>query len=349
MRDNMKILIIDDNPTNIVLLKRLVQTMDTEHQPVCFTDSVQALAWCDDGLPDLLLIDYMMPNLDGLEFIRYFRRLPACKTVPIIMITADHNRDVRYKALEMGANDFLNKPIDKVEFLARTQNMLNLRNNQVQLANRAQWLASEVHKATESLHQQEQEALVLLSKAAEYRDPETGAHIIRMSHYSQLIARQLGLDAAEQQLILEASPMHDIGKVGTPDNILLKPGKLDNDEFAIMEQHAQHGYDILSQGSSHLLKVAAEIAITHHEKFNGRGYPNGLSGEEIPHRGRIVAVADVFDALTSERPYKQAWPVEKSVNLLREESGEHFDPECVEAFLAVLDDVLEIMKTYRES
>jgi len=345
----MKILIVDDNPTNIMLLKRLIENLGDGHNPVCFTDSVQAIAWCRDGKPDLLLVDYMMPELDGVEFIRQFRLLPDCKDIPAIMITADINKDIRYQALEIGANDFLNKPIDKVEFLARIRSMLSLRKNQIQLGNRAQWLAGEVRKATAALHQQEQEALVILSKAAEYRDPETGEHIIRMSHYSKLIARQLGLDKAEQELILEASPMHDVGKVGTPDKILLKPGKLDFDEFEIMKQHATYGYEILRQGSSHLLQVAAEIAISHHEKFNGKGYPNGLKGEDIPLRGRIVAVADVFDALTSERPYKKAWPVEKALNLIREESGEHFDPECVEAFLAVLDDVLDIMRTHQET
>ncbi|MBL4760330.1 MAG: response regulator [Mariprofundaceae bacterium] len=344
----MKILIVDDNQTNILLLRRLIERMDGEHEAVCFTDSLQALDWCADKVPDLLLIDYMMPELDGIEFIQQFRMLPACKDIPVVMITADNNRDVRYKALEAGANDFLNKPIDKTEFLARTRSMLSLRKNQIQLANRAQWLAGEVHKATESLRQQEREALVILSKAAEYRDPETGAHIMRMSHYSKLIARQLGLSEAEQELILEASPMHDVGKVGTPDHILLKPGKLDFDEFVIMKQHADYGYEILNQGSSHLLKVAAEIAISHHEKYNGKGYPHGLKGEEIPLRGRIVAVADVFDALTSERPYKKAWPVEKAIALLTEESGEHFDPQCVEAFLSSLDQILEIMELYQE-
>jgi len=343
----MKILIVDDNPTNVLVLRRLIEKMEGEHQPVCFTDSLQALEWCKDGKADLLLVDYMMPELDGMEFIQQFRLLPECKNIPIVMITADSNRDIRYQALEVGANDFLNKPIDKTEFLARVKNMLNLRKSQIQLSNRAQWLASEVRKATAALRQQEGEALVILSKAAEYRDPETGAHISRMSHYSKLIAATLGLSEAEQDLILEASPMHDVGKVGTPDDILLKPGPLDQAEFSIMKQHANHGHEILNQGSSHLLQVAAEIAITHHEKFNGKGYPNGLKGTDIPLYGRIVAVADVFDALTSERPYKKAWPVEKAIALLKEESGEHFDPKCVEAFLSSMDQAMEIMATYQ--
>jgi len=344
----MKILIVDDNPTNVLVLRRLIEKMEDDHQPICYTDSLQALEWCKNGKADLLLIDYMMPDLDGMEFIQQFRQFAGCKDIPILMITADNNRDIRYKALQTGANDFLNKPIDKTEFLARVKNMLNLRKSQIQLSNRAQWLAVEVHKATAALQQQEREALVILSKAAEYRDPETGAHILRMSHYSKLIAAQLGLDEAEQDLILEASPMHDLGKVGTPDDILLKPGRLDQDEFSIMKQHATHGYEILKQGSSHLLQVAADIANTHHEKYNGTGYPNGLKGDEIPLYGRIVAVADVFDALTSKRPYKKAWPADKAIALLKEESGKHFDPQCVEAFLSSPDQILEIMERYQE-
>jgi len=267
----------------------------------------------------------------------------------VVMITAEEKKEVRYQALEAGANDFLNKPIDKTEFVARTNNMIRLRKNQFQLANRAEWLAKGIKKATEELRQQEREALLLLSKAAEYRDPETGAHLNRMSLYSKIIARNLGFGEEEQEIMLEASPMHDVGKVGTPDHILLKPGKLDPDEFEIMKQHASYGYDILKQGSSRLMQVAAEIAVTHHEKFNGRGYPLGLKGEDIPLRGRIVAVADVFDALTSERPYKKAWPLQEALDLLRRESGEHFDPQCVDAFLTSLDEVQEIMVQYHES
>ena len=344
----MKIVIVDDNPTNVVLLKRLIENLEGGHQPICFTRSCEGLSWCEQGKPDLLLVDYMMPELDGLTFIQRFRLLPDCRDIPIVMITADNNREVRYKALEAGANDFLNKPIDKSEFLARVKNMLSLRKSKIQLSNRAEWLATEVRKATAALRKQEREVLIILSKAAEYRDPETGAHISRMSHYSKLIAAQLGLDETEQDIILEASPMHDVGKVGTPDHILLKPGKLDQEEFAIMKQHATQGYEILSQGSSRLLQVAADIAISHHEKFNGKGYPNGLKGEDIPLYGRIVAVADVFDALTSARPYKKAWPVDQAIALLKEESGEHFDPKCVEAFLAVLDEALKIMASYQE-
>ncbi len=204
------------------------------------------------------------------------------------------------------------------------------------------YLASEVRKATAKLVEQERETIFCLAKAAEYRDPETGAHILRMAHYSKHIARVLGLPEAQQDLLLQAAPMHDIGKVGTPDMILLKPGKLTPEEFAVMKQHATIGHAVLSANSSPLLQVAAEIAYTHHEKYDGNGYPRGLKGDDIPLFGRIVAVADVFDALTSERPYKKAWSVEDASSLIKEGAGSHFDPACVSAFFTDFASVLRI-------
>jgi putative two-component system response regulator len=255
---------------------------------------------------------------------------------------------VRYRALRLGAIDFLNKPLDGPEFLARVKNMLDLRASQKLVAARAEWLASEVEKATREILARERETLFCLGRAAEYRDPETGAHILRMAHYSRLIAERLGLSTDEQQLILSAAPMHDIGKLGTPDNILLKPGRLTPEEFEIMKQHAVIGYRILKDSSSRVLQAGAEIAHTHHEKFDGSGYPNGLRGEAIPLHGRIVAVADVFDALTSERPYKKAWEVERALEFLREGSGTHFDPRCVDAFVRDFDEVLAIRARYQD-
>lgn len=236
--------------------------------------------------------------------------------------------------------DFLNKPLDNTEFLARAKNMLALRQSHKKLLDHASWLADEVRKATAQIVAQEREMIFTLAKAAEYRDPETGAHILRMAHYSKHIARKLGLSVEQQELLLEAAPMHDIGKVGIADMILLKPGKLTEQEFSIMKKHAVIGAQILATSSSPLLKVAAEIAHAHHEKFDGSGYPRGLEGEAIPLFGRIVAVADVFDALTSERPYKKAWSIEKATELIREGAGKHFDPVCVQAFFSDFDDVL---------
>lgn len=256
--------------------------------------------------------------------------------------------EIRHRALENGASDFLIKPIDKVEFLARTRNMLQLRRATVGLQHRASWLADEVAKATLELRSREQETIMLLARASEYRDPETGAHILRMAHYSRLIADQLGLPWQEQDDIFNAAPMHDVGKVGTPDHILLKPGRLTDDEMAIMRQHAQIGYDILKSSQARMLQLAATIALTHHERYDGGGYPNGLRGDGIALAGRIVAVADVFDALTSRRPYKRAWSMDAARQYLLDHSGSHFDPHCVAALLARWDEVQAVRARYQD-
>ncbi len=262
------------------------------------------------------------------------------------MVTANDELDVRYRALESGASDFLTKPIDRAEFKARMRNMLALRANQKRLEDRASWLAEEVLKATEEILRREREIVVRLSRAAEFRDPETGGHIQRMAHYTWLIAVRLGLPLEQQELILEAAPMHDVGKVGIPDHILLKPGRLDPAEFEIMKQHAAKGHQILDGSSSPLLQMAATIALSHHEKYDGTGYPQGLAGEAIPLVGRIVAVADVFDALTSARPYKPAWGIDQAVSFMRGQRGLHFDPQCVDVFLDRFDEVLAIRERF---
>lgn len=339
----MKVAIIDDAQMNVTLLQHLVRKLP-DCESVCFTDPVAALAWCLDNEPDLVIVDYMMPMMNGTELVQRFRdRHPD---VPVLMITANHETTLRHEALKMGVTDFLNKPMDNIEFLARAKNMLALRASHKKLANHAAWLADEVRKATETIVAQERETIFCLSRAAEYRDPETGGHILRMAHYSRHIARCMGLSVAQQDLLLAAAPMHDIGKVGTPDMILLKPGKLTEAEFVIMKQHAGIGFEILSSNSSPLMQVAAEIAHTHHEKFDGSGYPRALVGEAIPLFGRIVAVADVFDALTSERPYKKAWTIEQATQLLMDGKGKHFDPACVDAFMSQWDEVLNIKQRF---
>ncbi|MFA6121521.1 MAG: HD domain-containing phosphohydrolase [Sideroxydans sp.] len=341
----MKVVIIDDVLINVTLLQHLVKKLP-DCEPVGFTDPLTALAWCLDNDPDLVVVDYMMPQLNGVELTQKFReRYPD---TPVLMVTANHEIELRYDALQHGVTDFLTKPLDNAEFLARAKNMLTLRKSHRLLEDRALQLADEVRKATAKIVAQERETIICLAKAAEYRDPETGAHIQRMAHYSRHIARVLGLSIEQQELILDAAPMHDIGKVGTPDLILLKPGKLTPEEFSIMKQHAVIGYEVLSTSSSPMLKVAAEIAHTHHEKFDGSGYPQGLKGAEIPLFGRIVAVADVFDALTSERPYKQAWSIEQASEMLREGMGKHFDPSCVAAFFTDFDDILAIKNKFMD-
>ncbi|MDD2811775.1 HD domain-containing phosphohydrolase [Rhodoferax sp.] len=334
----MKIVIIDDVQMNVTLLKHLVLKLP-DSQAICFTNPVLALQWCLDNDPDLVVVDFMMPELSGTELTQRFRaRYPD---TPVLMVTANHEMELRHQALEIGVTDFLNKPINNTEFLARAKNMLALNKSH-------KHLAAEVRQATAKLVEQERETIFCLAKAAEYRDPETGAHILRMAHYSKHIASVLGLPQDQQDLLLQAAPMHDIGKVGTPDMILLKPGKLTPEEFAVMKLHAVIGYEVLNANSSHLLKVAAEIAHTHHEKFDGSGYPRGLKGQDIPLFGRIVAVADVFDALTSERPYKKAWSVEDAANLIKKEAGSHFDPACVNAFFTDFDHVLAIKQQFMD-
>jgi len=342
-----QVLIVDDNATNLMLLKHLVGRLGNM-QVTTFGDPVAALSWVADTVPDLVLLDYMMPAMDGLEFIQRFRELPGYQDIPLVMVTADTESDVRQRALEMGAHDFLTKPVDKNELTARVTNLLHLRLSMVQLANREKWLQQEVAKRTAEIAAREKEVIFRLSRAAEYRDPETGAHLLRMAHYTRLIARNLGLPENEQELLLEAAPMHDIGKVGTRDEILLKPGKLTPEEFDIMKQHAAIGYEILRDSLSPLLRAAAVLAWTHHEKFDGSGYPRGLVGQEIPLHGRIVAVADVFDALTSARLYKPAWTIERAIDYLQENRGAHFDPACVDAFMQDWPAVLAIRDQYQD-
>lgn len=284
----------------------------------------------------------MMPEMDGMQFIRKFRFLPGQERIPVLMITANDQKDVRYEALENGASDFLNKPIDRIEFSARVRNMLQLRSAQKQLADRAMHLTALVEEQTQEIRGREQELIYRLSRAAEFRDPETGAHIKRMAHYSELIAERLGMDRRFRKLVLEAAPLHDVGKIGIPDSILLKPGRLTEEEFEIMKGHSSLGYELLKDSASDVLMAGAEIALHHHEKFDGSGYPRGLVGEKIAILGRIVAVADVFDALTSVRPYKKAWTLREARLYLEEGRDRHFDPHCVEALLSGWEDVLEI-------
>ncbi|MFO1385182.1 MAG: response regulator [Chitinivorax sp.] len=343
----MDVVIVDDNEINVTLLRHLVKAIE-DTKAITFTDSAAGLQYCLDNDPDLVVIDYMMPPPDGMAFIQAFRAHPGRKNTPLLMITANQDTEVRHRALTLGASDFLTKPVDKNEFRARATNMLLLRKSQKQLADRAAWLAEEVAKATNEVLVRERETIIRLSKAAEYRDPETGAHILQMANYSQIIARNLGHSEADQTLLLDAAPMHDIGKVGTPDHILLKPGRLDPEEMEIMRQHASIGYDILKGSPSPLLQKAAVIALTHHEKFDGTGYPNNLKGQDIPIDGRIVAVADVFDALTSERPYKKAWPVDEAVKFMHDNSGSHFDPDCIEAFFRNWDEIMAIKNRFTD-
>ncbi|MDT9000789.1 response regulator [Paucibacter sp. APW11] len=343
----MKIIIIDDNQINLTLLKVICRQLPGT-ESLEFLDPRAALAWCQSHEPDLVVVDYQMPEMDGVAFIKALRATPGRQETPLLMITANHERELRYEALNAGASDFLTKPVDRMEFLARARNMLALRQGQKALAGRAEWLAQEVEKATQTILERERDTIFRLSRAAEYRDPETGAHVMRMAHYSRLIAANLGAPADFQDLLFQAAPMHDIGKVGTPDHILLKPGRLTPEEMTVMRQHASIGYEILRDSPSPFLQLAATVAHSHHEKFDGSGYPQGLRGLQIPLAGRIVAVADVFDALTSARPYKQAWTMEAARDFLLQHSGGHFDAGCVKAFLQDWAAVLDVRERFED-
>ncbi|MFZ6848080.1 HD domain-containing phosphohydrolase [Undibacterium sp. RuRC25W] len=343
----LDIVAIDDSSVNLFLTSHLIrQFKDCILRE--FNNPQKALTYCVEHIPDLVIVDFMMPEMDGIEFIRRFRALPGREDIPVLMVTANDQTEIRYRALEAGANDFLNKPIDKIEFSARTRNMLSLRRSQRKLLDIAEWLTDEVRLATAEILARERETIIRLSKAADSRDPETGAHILRMSHFCKLIAAHLGLSEENQQILLDAAPMHDVGKVGIPDHILLKPGRLDVAEFDIMKRHSFLGYEILNGSQSVILQTAAQIALSHHEKFDGSGYPHGLAGDAIPLFARICAVADVFDALTSERPYKKAWTDSQAIAYLQEGRGQHFDPACVDAFLENWDEVMQIRHRFKD-
>lgn len=343
----MNVLMIDDNELNLTIYRNALRSVEGV-ECVAFTSSSEALAWSARHEPDVVLVDYDMPSPNGLEFIEAFRRLGNNGQVPVIMITALTERDIRYRALDLGAADFLGKPVDIPEFRARMRNMLALSDGRKKLANRARWLAAEVQRATEDIVAREKETINRLMRAAEFRDNETGMHIVRMGHFSAELGRAIGLPESECETLLMATPMHDIGKVATPDSILLKPGKLTADEWQIMKHHTIAGYEILKDSQSDLLQTAAQIALSHHEKFDGSGYPCGLRGEDIPLCARLCAVSDVFDALTSERPYKSAWPLEEAIAEIDHLSGVHFDPALVRAFHEALPRILEIKKRYRD-
>lgn len=342
---SMKIVSIDDNENNLFLIESIC--MEMELQVRSFSEPLEALMYVLQNQVDMILIDYMMPNLNGLEFIEEYRK--KIKNVPIIMITAaGDDENIHKRAFELGANDFLSKPVNSVIFKARTINLLTNYQNQILLEDKAKLLEKEVEKATENLLKREHETLTILGKTAEYKDPETASHVARVAYYSKLLAKGYGLSEKEQDILFYSAPFHDLGKIGIEDKILLKPSKLTQEEFETMKKHPKIGYEILKNSQSEYLQAGAIIALTHHEKINGSGYPNGLKGDDIHIFGRIVAIADVFDALTSFRPYKQAWSFEDAVNYLQEKSGKEFDTKLVEIFINNIDEVTVIYNSFKD-
>jgi two-component system response regulator RpfG len=336
------ILIIDDQLTSRQILQQLVSSIEENTSVEAFANPLQALQWTSGNAVDLILVDYKMPEMNGVEFIQRFRTHPSTSHVPVIMVTSIEDRAVRYEALEAGATDFLMKPVDHHECRARCHNLLTQYQQYKIISDRSRWLERRVSEATSEIRLRERETLLRLARAGEYRDEETGNHVIRMAKYSRVIAEQLGFSKDDADVIEMAAPMHDIGKIGIRDDILLKPGKLTHEEFEIMKRHTIIGYDILKDSPSKFLQMGGIIALSHHEKFDGTGYPYGKKGNEIPIEARIVAVADVYDALVSERPYKNAWSMDAALDYMESHSGKHFDPDAFYAFKEQIDTVSKI-------
>lgn len=353
MEEKKKILVVDDEKRNLRLMEAMLIPLG--HEVSLASDGEAALGMVKNISPDLILLDIMMPKMDGFEVAKRLKADDETRTIPIVMVTSLRETEDRVKALEAGADDFLSKPVDKTELRARVNSLLKVKAYNDHMRNYQKELEAEVAKRTEELrHAFEKikvaslDTIYRLSRAAEYKDEDTGAHILRMSNYSAIVARTMGLTEQTVESILYAAPMHDIGKIGIPDKILLKPAKLDPDEWVIMRQHTIFGGKILEGSDTGFIRLGEMAALTHHEKWDGKGYPKGLKGKEIPLVGRIVAIADVFDALTSKRPYKEPFSLEKSYEIIKEDRGTHFDPDVVDAFFEVEDIILEIKEKYKD-
>lgn len=334
-------LLVDDSRSVLNFLKRHIEA-EGRVEATAYLDPVEALACARERVFDLVLVDYEMPHMDGISFIRAFRALPGCADIPIAMITSRQTDDVKMEALQVGATDFLPKQPQSVEMTVRLRNLVRLGAAVRKQNDRAADLASAVAAATQKLGEREEEIILRLALAVEYRDNDTGEHTLRVARYSRIIAEQLGLPPRLCRDIYLAAPLHDVGKVAIPDHILLKPGRLTDEEMAVIRTHATIGEKILADSSCELIQLGAQIAAGHHERWDGAGYPNGLQANEIPVAARVVAVADVFDALTTRRPYKEPMPLDVARNYLVENQGRQFDPACVEAFLSRWDEVVEI-------
>ncbi|MDO8282576.1 MAG: two-component system response regulator [Thermodesulfovibrionia bacterium] len=351
MKDKPAILVVDDQPQNIELLEAYLFTQG--YEIITAANGDDALEILSKNQIDLILLDVMMPGMDGFEVTRRIRQDNTHQLLPIILVTALRESEDRVKGIDSGCDDFLSKPVDKMELLARVRSLLKVKDYNDLVSNYRKELEAEVTSRTEELKRAFEmikeaslDTIYRLSMASEYKDEDTGAHIKRMSRYSAAVARRMGLDEITVETILYAAPMHDLGKLGIPDLILTKPAKLDPMEWEIMKMHAVIGAKILKGSNAEFIRLGETIALNHHEKWDGSGYPNSLKGIEIPIAGRITAIADVFDALTSKRPYKEPFPVEKALAIIREGSGSHFDPDVVDAFFFILDEILTIKKEY---
>ncbi len=354
MDEKPKIMVVDDEEINRTLMEAVLEKLG--YCPLLASDGAQALAMIESQRPDMILLDIVMPGMDGFEVTKRLKEDPKYKTIPIVIVSGKSEVQNRVKALESGADDFLNKPFDSTELRARIGSLLKAKAYNDRLVNYQKELEMEVSKRTsqlkislEKIKSLSLDAIYRLSRAAEYKNKETGDHIKRVSHYAQAIASQIGLNQTTVEAILYATPMHDIGKIGIPDVILLKPGKHDEAEWKIMKQHTTIGARIMEGSDYGFLKLAAVIALTHHERWDGSGYPYGLKGKKIPLAGRIAALADFFDAMTSDRPYRsKPYSIEHTFEKIKESSGSHFDPEVVNSFIKVSSKIWEIKQKFRD-
>jgi len=342
----LDIVIVDDQMSIRTMLRQVVEDISPELRVYDFADPLQALDWCDTHGADLVLLDYRMPELDGLEFARRLRRQLRHRDIPIVLITVVGDEPLRQAALEAGIIDFLVKPVKPRELRARCNNLLQLRQQTRNVKQRALSLEQRLLASMCEVEERERETLSRLARAIEYRDAGTSAYLERMTHVAGLIAEQLGLPTEEVRAIEMAAPLHDLGKIAIPDAILLKTGKLEEDEMAVMRRHPRIGHELLSGSSNRLIQLGAIIALRHHERFDGSGYPDGLVGEATPLEARIVAVADVFDALISPRPYKEAWTMDATLAYLYMQRGRLFCPRCVDALLQARPQLEEVCARY---
>jgi len=331
------------------MLRHIVQDIGPQLDVYDFGEPDAALAWCNSNRPDLLLLDYRMPGMDGLELAKAFRKPLRNRDVPIVLVTVVGDEPVRQAALDAGVIDFLVKPIRPRELRARCRNLLQLRQQSESVKQRALSLEQRLLASMHEVEERERETLSRLARAIELRDTGTSAYLERMAHVAGLIAEGLGLPEERVRTIELAAPLHDIGKIAIPDSLLMKPGPLDDDERKRMQQHPSIGYQLLEDSHNRFIQIGARIALHHHERYDGSGYPHGLAGKDIPLEARIVTVADVFDALISPRPYKRAWSVEEALDYIREQSGKMLDPDCVQALVGNLPRLYEICERYSTS